>query len=151
MKFEKVESDVYEALAELLAQVGSDKATLKTMRAPEIEHNGVLIVMQPTNPGSARITADAMNGDATITLCFGRSTPVEVFIAEDVSLRDEVRSYCRPVMEGKFREEVSMVGEEIIASKAVIEVDGKKHSFYYRGGFQPFKRARKETYEYAPY
>jgi hypothetical protein len=148
-------SNVEESLIVLLKDLASSLrhggATIDVRRAPQIQHEGVSIALIPSNQNASPIVADATNRSPVISLVLGKSTLIEVVQRNETARSEEVRKICEAVIGGRFQEDLTCVGSEIMKCIGRIEIDGKIHVSTYRGRLFPFRRTQQRHMSYAPY
>jgi hypothetical protein len=146
-----VEESLVVLLKDLMSSLQNGGATIDVRRAPQIQHDGVSIALIPSNKNASPIVADAKNGLSVVSLVLGKSTVLEVVQRNEAAALEDVRKICSAVIDGKFQEDLTCVGSEIIKCIGRIEIDGKIHVSTYRGRFFPFRRKQRRHVSYAPY
>jgi hypothetical protein len=146
-----IEEHVTSLLKEVAESLPHGKASINIKRAPQIQHEGVSISLVPASPTAASIVADARNGFPIISLVLGKSTLVEVLPDGKKPQLDEVHAICDAVIQGRFQEDLTLVGTEITKCVGRIDIDGREQIFRYFGRIFPFKKNERRHISYAPY
>ena len=146
-----IEDDLVRLFQELVSGLPVGCAELSIKRRPEIEHDGVSIWLRPSNPQAAQIVVDAENGDSTVCIALGVRTPSEVLPCRSQTVLDQVKDVCQAVFDGKFEEELWVVGSEVTKCVARIEYGGRTHVYRYYDGLFPFRKKERKVIRYSPY
>ncbi len=147
----EIEERLINLFKEILDSLPVGRASLKIKHAPQIQHEGVSISLTPVTNSAAPIVADARDGWSIISLVFGRSTLVEVLPGDKLTQLDEVRAMCEAVIQGRFEEDLWLVGSEVTKCIGRIEIDGEGRVFRYFGRSFPFKKKERSNIKYSPY
>ena len=146
-----VEEELIGLFDQLVDSMPVGKASVHIKRPPQIQREGVSISMIPANPAAAQIVADAAPGWPIISLVLGRSTFVEVLPERNMTRIEQVREMCDAVIQGRFEEDLTLVGSEVVKCVGTIEIQGKRRVFRYFGKYFLFKKKQKQHLAYSPY
>ena len=150
-RLDAIEEELISTFEEIARALPSGRATLVVKRAPQIEHCGVSVWLTPAEPQAAEIVADAVNGNSTISLSLGRHTPVELETKGNSKVIRELKEICQAIIDGKFSEDLWLVGTEVTKSVGTIEIGGRRQVFRYFGRFFPLRTKVREHVHYLPY
>ena len=146
-----IEDRLVRLFQELVSVMPAGSVDLHIKRAPEIQHDGVSVWLTPTNPEAAEVVADAKTGDSIVSMSLGKGTLIEVLPRKNATILDEVREISEAAIEGRFEEDLWLVGSEVTKCVGRIEIGGKRHVFRYFGGLYPFRKKEKKHIQYSPY
>lgn len=116
----------------------------------EIHHpknNVVWVRMNPANPRAAPLDVTIEEGCPNFYVWAGERIPLEMMC----NSLEELRDICNAVAEGKVRENLWYVGNEVVKSIGEIELGGGSRTMRYYGSWFPFRRKETKQIKYEPY
>jgi len=148
-----LETEVVTLFRQLAESLPAGSVSLEIKPNPEPLIGGTRVELVPVVSGAARIVAIATNR-GVVYLTFGKSTPFEAQVERGSTpskLIEDIRPFCKAVIEGKFEENIWLVGSRAFKSVGKLEVGGKIITIHYRGSFHPFEKTENEHIKYAPF
>lgn len=161
LKQDTLESDLVILFRRLFEQGREQgKVSLTVQSGLSEEGRAVRVVVEPRQTGCAPIYALAEDGDDTVYVTIGKSTPLEVPIQGGrytaFQGSHELIALIQAVVAGKFEETVWRSNSDTVKSAGHIWVQdqdgGGLISIHGSFGFRnPLKRLKKEQFKYLPY